>query len=1416
MGIGKCIRLIYFTISKKAILWVLIFFTLPVQAQQFISPRFSRFTINNGLSQSLIYAITQDQAGFMWFGTKDGLNRYDSYEFKTYYHDPFDPSSIADNAISALFTDSKGRLWIGTMNGILDQFDNKKNSFRHFLNSNINKGNINAITEDISGNIWVGTYGNGIFKLIFNDTEQPNHVDTVLHYINNPGDSNSLNDNFVIDVFADKSGGLWTSTTKGLYQFALINQATLRFSTPSLPIEKVGKKHVPQGLQFDLSDTKYVAADRFQLGGSRFVEDQQHRIWMGTLGGTFLLEHDKNRLLFFDPIVNPGLTSGNIRSICSISYQRGGEKVNGILLGFLSGAGIFDTKNFTLQIFTHEPGNSRSILPGSTLSVYQDRSGCVWLGSSGSGLSEFDMRSTLFPIPEFRTADGKISTENLSVRSFFDTPNYLLIGTQNLFFIANKATRVMKLAPFSDYSSGINLAFTIIGADMSSCWLGTNSGLVWFNYKTQQYQTYKTGIRRDGQEDNRILKLYKDRQGILWCLTQYTLSTFDPVQKTFKHHFFNDAPINGFSEPTYGDLYQDPAGNFWIGTGDGLLYFDRATQTFQRYNTHASDPGSLSFDAVRCVVPDPAFPEKYLWIATAGGGLNKLNLQSKRFTHFTEKNGLPNNVIYGILPDIEGHLWMSTNKGISMFDPSEERFHNYDVNSGLQSNEFNSGAFYKNSEGKLFFGGINGFNAFYPHEIQTNNYIPQLAFTSFSIFNHPVSIHDEKSPLQNTIGETKKIVLPYSDNIISFQVAALDYSDPAQKQYAYQLGPSNKNWIQMGNNRLITFSNLNPGNYTLRVKTGFANGAWNEEGISLNLIILPPWWRKWWAYVLYSLFAAGILLLIRKYELRRVVLRNRLQVEHLEAQKLKELGHLKSRFFANISHEFRTPLTLIMGPVEDLLKTGNAEQFVKILPEVHRNSNRLLQLINQLLDLSKLDAKSYRINTSREDIIPFVKQIVHSFSSMANRRNIELDYQVDSMLTDELEEGKIRFYFDEDMVEKIVSNLLSNAFKFTGDGGRVVVNLKISERKDGFLELSVKDSGIGIAPEKLPHIFDRFYQADDSDERRYEGSGVGLALLKELVDLLQGEVRVESVPGKGATFFCYFPFDKKMVSGNTMNSSQGFEKPVIKMPEEEVTASEPGFVQSDKDHVLVVEDHADVRKYIKGKLEEHYSVAEACNGSQGLEIARNMMPDLVISDVMMPGMDGFELCKKLKTDKLTSHIPVVLLTARAEDNDRISGLETGADAYIVKPFNSRELNIVVKNQIELRKKLRSKFSDKLVVKPAEITVTSIDREFMKRLMDSVETHIGDAGFSVVQLSGGMNMSVSQLSRKLKALIDQSPQKFIRSVRMQRALELLKGDAGNVSEISWEVGFEDPSYFSRVFKSHFGYMPSDVKKDTPSG
>ncbi len=1374
--------------------------------------KFTNYTINDGLSDGLINCVIQDHQGFMWFGTGDGLDRFDGYEFTAFQHNPFDTTSLSDNSVTALFTDSRGQLWVGTINGGLDLFDRAHNRFLHFLTNTkspdkVTEIIIQRITEDKKGNLWMSSFNDGLFELTFSKNKKDNLQlpEKIIHIDYHPGGSNGLVSNVFHLVYVDKENRLWVTTSGDSLQMADLNQAKIHFSTPRFTVLQPKETTTKSGIHYDLREVTGISRQTGIADIAAFYEDDHHNLWVGTQWALYMLGNKKDTLIKFATAGLQGLENGNILSISkgpAASYNG-----NSLWLGTWNGLAVFNTKDLTLQLVQNKPGNIENLLGGVILEIYKDNSGCIWLCTNGYGVSKYDPHSALFSAPAYYSWDQLRSTNDFSVLSFLDTKNYLLLGTYQGLFRVNKNNGLMKEVNAS------YLVNNIIKTDSDKIWLAGIPGLTLYNPYNGKSVTNTPGIVIDGKPDNRVIKIYNDLHGGLWVLTTLSFSYFNIAKKTFTNYFYRYTVLNGIYYPFHGDICRDEKGNFWIGSEVGLLYFNTQKKTFQYYVNHPDDTSSLSFNVVEGVVPDPRHPGNYLWIATAGGGLNKFNLLTGKFTHFTKKDGLPDNNINGILPDDKGCLWISTNKGLSKFNTATNAFQNYDINEGLTSNEFNPGAYYKNMEGEFFFGNVKGFNTFYPDSLRKSSYLPPVVFTDFRLFNNPVSLGGENSPLREAISETHLITLPYNDNIINFKVAGLDYSKPYKNQYAYRLKGLSDRWLLLGADRLITLSNLSPGHYTLQVKASNSDGVWNEKGASLLIHILPPWWKTWWAYLCYAIIVFVLIWLARKEELNRLKLKNRLELERLGADKLKELDHLKSRFFTNISHEFRTPLTLILGPLNDFLKDGNAGKLKSFVPAMYRNSERLLQLINQLLDLSKLDTSYYAVNTSREDIIPFVKQIVHSFSSLAHRKNIEMETAIDPRLREKLMKEEIHFYFDEDMIEKILTNLLSNAFKFTPDGGSIIVSLGLPEKEKNFLELKVEDNGAGIPSGKIPFIFDRFYQADDSNVRQHEGSGIGLALVKELAELLQGKITAVSEPGKNTVISCYLPLDKKFISGNGKSTAG------------KVSGSSPGETPSEETFtgdgeetapegvpvVLVVEDQRDVRKYIREKLIGAYKVVEARDGKEGLETALQEIPDLVVSDVMMPVMDGFELCKKLKTDDRTSHIPVILLTARVEDSDKMTGLETGADAYLIKPFNSQELLIRINKLIEIRNKMRAKFSGKLMVKPAEIAVTSRDRLFMQRVIEAVDQHIDDAHFSVEQLGREMFMSTSQINRKLKALINQPAVRFIRQQRLQRAMEMLKNDTGSISEISFKVGFEDPGYFTKVFKSHFGCLPSETEK-----
>ncbi|TAM96343.1 MAG: hybrid sensor histidine kinase/response regulator [Chitinophagaceae bacterium] len=1412
------------TTSASVAICILLFFVPPSSAQQ-TNLRFTNYTIDNGLSEGMVSGITQGKQGFMWFGTQDGLDRFDGYEFVIFRHNPFDSTTLSDNTITALFTDSRGELWIGTLNGGLNLFDPDHHSFLHFLvNGSIHNkiiGNyIRGVTEDRKGDLWIGTYGNGLFEFIFSKRKK-GHLfipDKSIHYVHQPDKKDGLANDYINAIYADRENHLWVSGADGL-QEADLTKNNLPFSTPLFTVVEPQRTFTENRIQFDLKQAvlKKLAPHNYIVYA--FFEDEHHDIWFGGNGGLYLLKHGTDTMIEFLPNIGSKVNLGAIFSICNAEIK-GSKAGNSLWVGTWDGAEIFDTKTLTFQLIQNQLNNDKSLLAGAIQSIYKDRSGSIWLGSNGYGVSKYDLHSSLFSAPLYAMPDKNNSTAGISILSFLDLKNYLLLGSYDSTLIINKNNRSMKIA------EGPYLIDNMLPADSGKVWMAGVNGLTLYDLYTGKSIIYLPHIliKGDKFEDNRTIKIYKGRKGGIWALTTHSFSYFDARKKIFINYFYNHNRLNSLYYPFHGDIYQDEKGNFWLGSEDGLLYFDTAKKTFQYYVNHPSDTSSISYNVVESVVPDPRQPQKYLWIGTAGGGLNKFNLKTKKFIHFNIKDGLPNNVINGILADDKGNLWISTNKGISGFNPLYNTFHNYDIREGLTSNEFNPGAYYKNDNGEFFFGNIKGFNTFYPDSIFNSSYIPPVVFTDFRLFNKPVIIGVKNSPLKKSISETNSLTLPYKDNLITFQVAALDYTDPDENQYAYRLIGFNKNWINVGNDRIITFSNLDPGHYTLQVKASNSDGVWNEKGVSLTIHILPPWWRTWWAYILYVVIVLFIIWLLRRAEIGRLKLKNRLALEqnklaleqsrlvleHQEAEKLKEIDHLKSRFFANISHEFRTPLTLIIGPLKDMIQGGSAEKFSSIVPAMYRNSQRLLQLINQLLDLSKLDSGSYHINTTRTDIVSFVRQITSIFLNLAKRKQIQMEVKTEESVVKELHGGENYFYFDEDVVEKVLTNLISNAFKFTPEGGNIVVSLELAEKEKKYVALKVKDNGAGIPADKLPFVFDRFYQADDSSKRRYEGSGIGLALVKELMILHGGSVLAESSPETGSVFTCLFPFNKKTISVEKETSVDKSDK-VIMAGEDMPVINGMEMAEDGKPNVLVVEDNPDVRHYICDKLRDDYSLTECQNGKEGLEAALKDIPDVVVSDVMMPEMDGFELCKKLKTDDRTSHIPVILLTARAEDADKIQGLETGADAYLIKPFNALELQIRINKLIEIRNKMRAKFGGKLVVRPNEVAVSSIDREFILKLKNATEPHIDNPDFKVEILSREMNMSVSQLNRKLKAIINQSTAQYITALRMHRALELLRKNGGSVGEVAWKTGFEDPGYFSKVFKNYFGCLPSERDK-----
>ncbi len=951
---------------------------------------------------------------------------------------------------------------------------------------------------------------------------------------------------------------------------------------------------------------------------------------------------------------------------------------------------------------------------------------------------------------------------------------------------------------------GNTMAWSIVKDNTGVLWFASAQGLFSYDVQKEKSRHYSFNPeRQDGLPQKEVYGLYIDNKGSLWIVTDNYFSRLtDPERGIFENHKFNlMTSNNAILRPS---VNQDREGLFWIGSDLGLISFNSRSGKFNQYVNDPNIPGSLNNNYLKSICPDPENPAKYLWVGTSGGGLNRFDKEAGTFISYTKKDGLPNNVIYGILSDSKGRLWMSTNHGLSVFTPRTGRFRNFDVLDGLQSNEFNTGAFYKSGNGEMFFGGIKGLNYFYPQDVKDNDFIPDIVITSCEILNGSGPAADQSS-LNYSLEPLASITLPFEKNNIRFGFAALSYSAPEKNRYMYKLENFNENWIDAGTKHSASYTNLPPGHYVFMVKGSNNDGVWNEKGALINLIILPPWFRTWWAYFIYALLFVSALFFLRYNELNRIKLKNQLKLEKIESDSLRQLDQLKTRFFANISHEFRTPLTLILGQVDSVLSSDIGTKAKSKLHIANRNARRLLTLINQLLDISKIEAGSMQLKSEPHNIVSFLKSLFYSFESLADTKQITLKFECSLV--------NIPVIFEPDKMEKVFYNLFSNAFKFTPPGGTITVKAGISGSS---AEISIKDTGSGIPSDRSGRIFDRFYQLDNSSTREHEGTGIGLALTKELIELHKGKIEVKSKAGEGAEFIVILPL------GN-LNHKIIFDAVPRRGMLDETSPSSPSETNDESlvkggngrvnngEIILIVEDNTDVRNYITEQLENEFVIIDAANGETGIAKACSIIPDLIITDVMMPKMDGYRFSMEIRKDERTSHIPIIMLTAKAGLDDKIEGLETGIDAYLTKPFSTRELRVRVKNLIRQRNELRKRFSTATIIRPSEVSAVSADQVFLQKTIQIVEKNFDDEQFGVEWLSSEVGMSISQLNRKLKALIDQPAGQLIRSLRLQRAADLIKQNSGTIAEICYQVGFNDQSYFSRAFKKQFGCSPSDYKK-----
>ncbi len=1333
---------------------------------------FDRYSLEAGLSQNTVGCIQADRFGFLWVGTQNGLNRFNGYQFNILKHDPEDSTTLSSSYIKCIAEDSLGYLWVGTRNGLnkLDPASGKIERILHDnkLQPNLLNQQISALWIDHSDIIWIGTTNAGLYKL----NSKTRRIQSFKH---DPNASSSLSDNYINAIFRDTKGILWIASNGGLDK---MNETLGQFDNIQ---EKANNSLASQ--------SKPVYS---------LFEDYTGRIWAGKQSGLFYLDRETESLTLFQ------LKSNKLPSKTWINAITGDRSGNIWAGTYGHGLIQMNTKTGRINTFQKDPNNKKSLSHNLISSFYWDQAGDLWIGTN-DGLNRLDDQ-----IAHFRhfihDPEKPTSLPSNLVWAITENKNgSLLIGTASGLVKLDQSLGEVKFKKIFSNELGLELnseVNTLFKDNKNNIWLASDK-LISLNQDEKTGKVYHSSPQSpDGLSNNTVKDIIQDRQDNIWFATNSGLNLFYPKKETFSHFFHKKDDVNSLSENSIKSLYEDREGRIWVGTRNaGLNLLDPKSGHITRFQHDPNKPKSLSNNFVLDIYQDK---KGNIWVSTYGGGLNKLNVQTGEFEHFREKDGLPNDFVYGVLEDKIGRLWVATDRGLSRFNPQNNFFRNFDRSDGLPISEFNPNAIFQStSTGKISLGGVNGFVTFIPENIQNNQYVPPIVLNSIKRFK----ANDPKAEpiLDYWISSKKVIQLSHLDNIIEFDFAALNFKQPYRNKYKYKLEGFSNQWIDLGTNHNITFTNLDPGNYVLHIMGSNNDGVWNEVGHSLQIIILPPWYWNKWAWIIYLFFVGLFIYFIYQYQLNRQIALN-------ETKRLKELDEAKTRLYTNITHEFRTPLTVISGTAEqEIEQKGEIAQDKNLFNAqmIKRNSDQLLKLVNQMLDLSKIESNHMKLNLINGDIIIFLKYIIESFQSYAASKDVflKLDTELDHFFMD----------FDSDKILSVISNLLSNAIKFSQKDSEVLV--EIMSPSGGALDITIKDEGLGISEEELPHIFDPFYQVESSSTRRNEGTGIGLALTKEMVNLMNGKISVSSVLGEGTIFSISLPVSSKAAKDNSLN-------PFLKSPQAILSNSGSGISGEDDGQnfaarsnlplVLIIEDNRDVVQYLKNCLVGDYRLSVAFDGASGIEKAREIIPDIIISDVMMPNKDGFEVCKTLKSYEYTNHIPIILLTAKADLGSKLEGLETGADAYLPKPFHKKELLVRLKNLLDLRNQLQKHYLSLAAGKVTEsqfASASKADDQYVQKVRSIIEAHLENSNFTVADLCQHMAISHSHFHRKIKALTGYSANQFIRFIRLSKAKEELVHTDKTIAEVAFETGFTDPVYFSRVFRKNYQITPSAYRQQT---
>ncbi|GGD52647.1 hybrid sensor histidine kinase/response regulator [Emticicia aquatilis] len=1329
--------------------------------------KFINFSSKNGLSSNSVNAILKDKNGFMWFGTEDGLNKFDGQNFTTYHHKDSDSTSIGRGPVIAMTQDKSGKIWLAT-NLTLSVYNLNLDSFINYDFSNL--GWIISLCADHSGKIWVGTYA-GLF--VFDPLTK--NVKSFKTDIHNPA---TLNSNIIRYIFEDSRKNIWIGTDNGLHLFDKKNEKFIRF----------------------LSDaTRKDAVSCNQI--SCITEDKSGKIWIGTSKcGINVMNGTSNSFTSYKSDVNDISTLSN-NQIYKLAFDKDGQ----LWVGTESNLDIFNPNTAKVtrvkSSLVEQTGFTPSIIGRSVRDIYIDDAGIYWVAIHQGGVNKYDTNLAFFNHRQFKQFDPNGLTGS-SIMAFAESPSGdIFIGTEGTGLnIFNRKTGQIK--PFKlNQKLPNNPSIIALETTKNTLWIGTyQAGLYNLNLSTGVSTYFQLSKNKSESKDFTINCLKADRNGKVWIGTNgngiycYNPATnqIEGSEVLFGINSVQKIPLNNFITT----IEQDKSGNLWFGSnGTGIAIYFPNENRFQVLN-HGNS--GLPMDRVQTIFCD--YTGK-VWVGSLGGGLCLYKPNTKSFEQFDENYALSNDVLYKILEDESGKLWVSTNKGISSFDYNKKVFRNFTHYNGVQQSTFNIGSGIITTDKTIFFGGLDGFNYFKSSNIFQKKNIPTLVTTSLKINNKQVN-PAENAEITEHISTAKEMILSYKQNF-SIDFIALNYTVPHENRYAYKLDGFDKEWNKVGIINTAVYTNLDPGNYVFRLKAYSEDGSWETPEKIINITVKPPFWRTYYAYFFYFILILLAIWAIRRssiQKLKREFMRTqeRLEMKHIiekerhDAEQKMELEKVKIKFLTNLSHELKTPLTLVLNPIENLMSQESSPERLELLNLVSRNAKRLLNLVNQLLDFRKIEDNELTLHKTEGDLVTFIQEIVDSFKYIAVRKNISLHF-VSGF-------SSYNTSFDKDKIERILINLLSNAIKFTNDGGNI--SLQITADGASGIKMILRDTGIGLPAELTDKIFERFFQANDNSDILNQGSGIGLSIAQEFVKLHGGTIKVESEKGVGSAFIVTLP-----LSPIAFQETQPIilKNEVLDEPQVQ-TKKEPKKLE--KPIVLIVDDDDDLRAYLVQSLKNKYKVIEAADGRQGWQKALANHPQLIISDVNMPVIDGVEMVRKIKNDNRTKHIPIIMLTVLSEETEQLKGLGAGASDYLTKPFSFHLLNIKIENLLSLNNMLKNTYSKHIQVEMPEKEVVSEDEKFLLKFTRYVEEHIENPNLSIEQLSKAMYVSRGTLYMKILNITGETPVEYVRSLKLQKALALLQKHDMKISQIAYSVGFSNPNYFARAFKAKYNLSPSE--------